>query len=362
MYVSGFRLRGTRGLEEATWVAWMCMGEEGFKKLKKQKSLLHFIFFPKTILLGQFLISLLAVSANVLSSSSGCPALELVPVDRFSLVVGIPTVPRHRLEPGEEHYLTQALASLAREMDRSTLVVVVANSFEPHPAFDRASQLYSGDDRFAFCHQPVGNDLDKDWLSNEDEVPFRVFKQSRDVINAMTIVSRASLQGQISHYLIAEDDFVACAGSWTILRNAIPEADAKWTANWSALRVSFGFNGLVLRTESVPSLIRYLTKHAARRPPDHLAVEYFAKETSEARAMLGAEAVFLVLRENLMEHIGKASSLRPRRDLSPYLACGAVLGPPVLFHVEAYDDMACKNQLVCAAGLDQRRAIDVDEL
>ena len=69
------------------------------------------------------------------------------------------------------------------------------------------------------------------------------------------------------------------------------------------------------------------------------------------RTQLGPSSKLLVLNGNLMEHVGKASTLRPRPDESRYIGCGEILGPPVMFSVEAYDPQRCGcENITCEAG------------
>ena len=43
--------------------------------------------------------------------------------------------------------------------------------------------------------------------------------------------------------------------------------------NWIALRVSYGFNGVVVQAADTPSLRDHLVAGVTRRPPDHLLFE-----------------------------------------------------------------------------------------
>jgi hypothetical protein len=296
--------------------------------------------------------ALLLPSVLAFATPASCPkaAACTVPFDA-TLLVSINTVPRHRLEPGETPYLLSTLRALRREADARTAVVIVhsASEYEVHEAFDVAVAEFAEDERFVFC--AVGNPVPEATPDVRGEgLSLRIVKQTRDVINTLNVVSGLSRDVRGAKYLLLmEDDFEVCPGAWPKLLSGLAEADTEHQP-WGALRVSFGLNGLAVRAAAIRGLAMYLERHMARRAPDHLAVEYFAKETAEARASLGAQRL-LVLRENLMRHIGEASTLRPRRGASPSLGCGEVLGPPVLFPVEAFNEASCAaDAMVCEAG------------
>ena len=117
---------------------------------------------------------------------------------------------------------------------------------------------------------------------------------------------------------------------------------------WSAIRCGFGLAGIVLQNGAAaglhPDVARfgaYLWKHSRRRPPDHLAVEFYAKESTEARSHFGARAVY-AFRHNIARHDGKASTLRAE---APWAMpeCFEELVAPQVFPVEAWDPAACPD-------------------
>ena len=53
--------------------------------------------------------------------------------------------------------------------------------------------------------------------------------------------------------------------------------------HWLALRVSYGFNGVIVPQADLPSLAAHLAAGFSRRPPDHLLFEWFSGERADTR-------------------------------------------------------------------------------
>ena len=58
----------------------------------------------------------------------------------------------------------------------------------------------------------------------------------------------------------------------------------RYDPNWVALRVSYGFNGIIVPQKDVPNLREHIAKGYGRRPPDHLIFEWFSGEVPETAA------------------------------------------------------------------------------
>ena len=115
-------------------------------------------------------------------------------------------------------------------------------------------------------------------------------------------------------------------------------------SGWNALRVSFGLNGLVLPLGDLPALAAYYREHVARRPPDHMAVEWFAGERPSSAAHKAGRP-HVAFRYNLLEHFGRASSLRS--GTAPvYAFCYDELDGGVVFDVEAFNRKVCGHTQV----------------
>jgi len=272
------------------------------------------------------------------------------------LLVAIPTVPRPRLLEREEPYLLQSLSAWRKVLDGDlnfTIRIVVVSHEEDDETFAEAKRLYGTTFEF-ISHKEVqerSTGENEECLASEDagglEIRRPVFKhvqkQALDLARTMRIVSKRFPFDK--YFVLIEDDFVPCEDFLSRMRDIL-DIKAPNYGDWLSIRISYGFTGVVLRNG--PDVLRvsdYIVRHRSRRPPDHLLVEFCAGETQEARDYKRTRP-HLAFRYNLLEHIGKASTLRVRRDDSPKLDCLAPLGVPILFEVETCQDFG--NQDLCA--------------
>lgn len=177
---------------------------------------------------------------------------------------------------------------------------------------------------------------------------------------------------------------------------------ARVDRDWLAIRVSYGMAGVVMQSADLPTFAAYLVQHQARRPPDHLIVEWFGGETEQRWApdISTVQCIFppysirpafelcsfalavsmrsgcaslcswlthllfsvvfslfalrlvvlskeykngrahLAFRYNMLDHHGSVSTLRrTRMDKFPH--CFEPLVFPVLFQVQNVDDAVC---------------------
>jgi hypothetical protein len=226
-----------------------------------------------------------------------------------------------------EHYLSDSVASMlayvgALQTYGSCSARVV----------DGAFVLQRDDSPFAFALNL--NEVIQDGQDEGDpNVPgARVRRQTRDVVHVMHTAYSIFAQ-DADYYMFQEDDFRLCPRGGETLAFLLQTATA-YHPDWNAIRVSYGLNGAIIRMADVPVLASYYTEHVARRPPDHMTVEWFAGEKPQSSAQKRGRP-HVAFRYNILEHFGFASSLRDKAT-PHYAMCYDTLDATVVFDVEAF--------------------------
>ena len=271
------------------------------------------------------------------------------------LSIGIPTVSRSH----NEDYLLKTLAALEMEftadpsdlMFTQVVVVVVNIQGKGHARFEEAVAKYGPESNhpksayFEFItltppeidgpemKDPMeGKTRGKD-LGNANVPGHRVRKQTRSIAMVMK-----KTMGLAKYFQFLEDDMVLCRGGLQATHHMLAKA-TRYHHDWIALRTSYGMNGIFLHDADMPHFHQYLLKHQSRRPPDHLAVEWFAGETKESGGYRG-NRINVAYRYNIYDHIGIYSTLRSQKQTS-FPRCYEMLGEPTLFQVEAFSPAQC---------------------
>lgn len=264
-----------------------------------------------------------------------------------SLIIGINTVPRPSKDGQALTYLRKTLHRLAELFPPPppgkqpwVHVYVVACVTEAYPQFNDLKHELRDHPSFHFFHEtmalpdPIGQEADD--KGNANNPGHRVRKQTRDIVSVMRLAS-----DQSAYYLFMEDDFWLCDHGQEVLQY-LPRKAASIDQDWISIRLGFGMNGFMIKNGvDLDRFATYLHKHQARRPPDHLSVEWSAGETPEALSQKG-QRTHLTYRFNVFHHMGTVSTLG-HVDEAATDRCFDQLDPGVLFEVEAYLEDRCAH-------------------
>lgn len=168
-------------------------------------------------------------------------------------------------------------------------------------------------------------------------------QQTLDLVSVLRDVGGVGGGGGADYVMLTEDDATMCKGYLGDVGKGIAAARAV-DPEWSMLRTSIGFIGIVIHRSDANALGDFLEAHYLRKPPDILLIEWVHGDwPGSVRAAAAAargevlapgaakDAVaapllrrhFVAMR-NAFEHIGAVSSLR-QTGLSHTPECGASL-------------------------------------
>jgi hypothetical protein len=237
------------------------------------------------------------------------------------LTFGIPTIAGSPPRP----YLSSTLQALEKQLPIDPLlrgkvvkVVVVHNTKveggssqqhqqQQHALFHQEKQLRIEDLGFDFIEQPNSYPIvPGDPVGTPNFPGERVRQQTRDLANTLVIVYE---KYKPQYHVIMEDDFGLCPEGLRVITYLIHRATFNYGQDWLAIRISYGFNGVILQGSDMVPLANYLIKHQSRRPPDHLLVEWFVGEHPESKAYKGRR-VHACYKYNILDHLGIHSTLR----------------------------------------------------
>ena len=255
-------------------------------------------------------------------------AAALDPGDAHSsdcwLVFGIPTLPR---STGED-YLNLTLESLLCQLPASPppegRICIAVYDVRPTASagspFARAEQLLRSrraHPDVRFVRAPSASQ------QREVEVPARrgsggTAKTRRQTSDVATMLRTLAPLAR-SYFVLMEDDWLLCEGGWAALRYLVGKANA-YSAHpagigWSALRFSYGLNGILLRAADVAPFATFLRDPAAAAdnalpdaPVDHLAYRWLRGKYELSRAHFGRRRI-VAFRHTLFWHVGGTSAV-----------------------------------------------------
>ena len=272
------------------------------------------------------------------------PQPQPTTTEKLWLAVGLPTVPRLN----DEDYLGTTLNAFERELfpAESLLagavgVFVVNVHGAGHKRFDEARERFSTNAAFRFSEKAedpalTANRVDPPHVAGNANRPgWKVRKQTRDVASVLRIV-----KDEARYFVFGEDDMALCDHGFRAMTYIIERA-SRFYPDWLAIRASFGMNGIFLKDADLLPFADYLEEHQARRPPDHLVVEWFAGERDQSKDYKGTRP-HLGFRWNIFAHLGTKSTLGSRTKRMP--GCFEMLTVPVVFPVEAFLKNKCPRQ------------------
>mmetsp|Transcript_35408 Transcript_35408/g.59675 ORF Transcript_35408/g.59675 Transcript_35408/m.59675 type:complete len:456 (-) Transcript_35408:522-1889(-) len=267
------------------------------------------------------------------------------------LFLGIPTVPRRN----DVDYLGETLSSLVDQLPSDAVdpfankvkVVVMNNKPGTHKVYENRRAFYNGGqgglkaahylefrDNPGTVADPAPHLPDPDDLNNPTNRPGReVRKQTCDLISLMELAANTS-----EYYMFMEDDFHVCPHFLRATHYVIEKANHV-KPNWLGIRVSYGMNGIVMRSADLLLLSKYLREHTARLPPDLLWQEWVAK-SHQIPELEGRQ--LLVYKHNLLNHIGTVSSFAVRPNRPKWPGCyESMANVWSLMKMEQFDQLRC---------------------
>merc|ERR1712070_97104 len=100
---------------------------------------------------------------------------------------------------------------------------------------------------------------DPDDNNNPTNRPGRFVRQQ--TCDVVTLIKQATARSR--YFMFMEDDFETCPNAMEAIQYVIDKAN-KYQPNWLAIRVSYGMNGIIMKSEDAMAFAEFLTKNVAR--------------------------------------------------------------------------------------------------
>ena len=242
------------------------------------------------------------------------------------------------VERSQENYLEGTLKSLAssqlgmsaKVMGLDSLVVVYDASPRPSENFAAAKKRFGSQRLFRF-------DRNNRTTTHSIEKPSRLkakgaTRQARDVAAALRWLLLTT--PDFGYALLLEDDWLACKGLLSSVILALEAATEAFGDDVSAIRVSYGLNGVLVPRRHLNGLADFIDARATETPPDH-----------SFTAWALATGTLVTFRHNAFVHVGSRSSIgnAPKRWNA---ACYELLFDWLHRDTEAFQIKDCAHDLI----------------
>eukprot|EP01080_Neovahlkampfia_damariscottae_P006352 gene6352-10358_t len=183
----------------------------------------------------------------------------------------------------------------------------------------------------------------------------RIQKQSLEWLAMMKIWKKKCPKDDI--FLYMEDDFIICPQATVHLYSLYHMM--KKRKDLTAVKFSFGLNGIIMRCNDLSKLMEYATNNCFvnREPPFPVdwAVgdfySYFSKNNDHRR-------ISYSYRYNLFKHIGKVSSVLNDDDERSEANCFGSMYHQAIFMQEKFDVWSCPNKMFSPCGIKNKVKIE----
>lgn len=225
----------------------------------------------------------------------------------------IPTISRDQLPP-EVDYLTPTVDHLMKQLSTTEgdhlsvphqIQIFLINhnlATVPHLHFEALKKKYNNSTIEFVSSSPKSRAADK----ND-----RIYQQTVDFLWSIKYVLEFNKKNPARYTLLMEDDFTLCPNGMLAIQYLIAKS-SDYYPDWVSLRVSYGLNGVIIKTSEIPNIIAYYERAVQHKrvahPPDHM-IYYYAIEqlkSNDARKLVA-------FRYNLFSHIGDVSTFTGRK-------------------------------------------------
>ncbi|KAL0490516.1 MGAT4C [Acrasis kona] len=266
------------------------------------------------------------------------------------IAIGMTTIRR----PNDEDYLLKTLDSIRRQQEQSskasTLTTYILHTrTTEHKILKQAKNQYKDYAPFHFYEQNLYNDAI--WKAGKVKGRVREMRpedlqQNIDSSAVVDIVNKDFCKKHPNGYLmIMEDDFELCPFALEHLYRSVYAAQHLYFGNFTGLRVSYGFNGIILHCFDLPRIKDHLYNDMTAGPPDDMLGNFMTKISPEGKAYFSPERSLAVYRHNIMKHIGDVSvvfyNYKPQRV---FPGCYDSLYFGGLGNQERYNYPVCKDK------------------